>query len=88
VIVTPRPPEFPRIALALLFQLESVRFQLQSHPGSWLFVAAAAKRQDSKTKAIENTNQRKTCKAIWEKSTTPVPPQGADSHHEGDKSRW
>jgi len=45
------------------------------------------KRRDSKTKAIENTNQRKTCKAIWEKSTTPVPPQGADSHHEGD-SRW
>jgi len=25
------------------------------------------KRQDSKTKAIENTNQRKTCKAIWGK---------------------
>jgi len=39
------------------------------------------KRQDSKTKAIEHTNQRKTCKAIWGKSTQRT----TTSHHIGDK---
>jgi len=43
------------------------------------------KRQDSKTKAIENT-RGKPAKPSGEKSTTPVPPQGADSHHEATKA--
>jgi len=72
----------PRIALALLFQLESLLSFSYNHHGSWLFVAAAATRQDNKT--IENT-QRKTCKAIWGKINDTSATQGADSHHEGDK---